>query len=245
MSRVDFLLWIVLPYVALAVFVTGHIWRYRRDRYGWTARSTQLLERRLLRPGSILFHVGVLAVIGGHVLGILIPKAVTEFVQLDEHAYHLLAAVAGLTAGITMTAGFLILAVRRVGVAYVRASTQRSDLVLYPLLALAILTGMAATVYGAAVGGYDYRATVSIWFRGLFALHPHSDLMAGTPFVYQAHVVVTFLLFAAWPFTRLVHVWSVPVGYVFRRSPILYRSRTRGAPAVRRPDGARAGVSGN
>ena len=120
MSRGDFFLWIVLPYVCAAIFVVGHVWRYRHDRYGWTARSTQLLERRLLGPGSILFHVGVLAVIGGHILGILVPKGVTLFVRLGEHGYHLIAATAGLAAGLTMTAGYLILLVRRVGVPRVR-----------------------------------------------------------------------------------------------------------------------------
>ncbi len=69
MSRGDFFLWVAFPYLCLAVFVVGHVWRYRRDQYSWTARSTQLMERRLLRAGSILFHLGILAVIGGHVLG--------------------------------------------------------------------------------------------------------------------------------------------------------------------------------
>lgn len=227
MSRGDFLLWIALPYVCIAVFAVGHVWRYRRGQLSWTARSTQLLERRALRPGSLLFHFGLLAVVGGHVLGILIPKAVTELVQIGEHGYHLIAAIAGLTAGVAMTVGFLVLLVRRVGVARVRATTTRSDLVLYPLLTLAILTGTAATIYGAAVGGYDYRATVSPWLRGIFAFDPHATRMAGAPVVYRIHGVVTFLVFAAWPFTRLVHAWSVPIAY-FGRAPILYRSRLRG-----------------
>jgi nitrate reductase gamma subunit len=100
MSRADTVLWILLPYVALTSFVVGHVWRYRRDGYRWTARSTQLLERRLLLVGSVAFHVGILGVIAGHVLGILVPKSWTNAVGISEDAYHWLAIVAGGAAGI-------------------------------------------------------------------------------------------------------------------------------------------------
>jgi nitrate reductase gamma subunit len=73
-SSGDLFLWIALPYICLAIFVVGHVWRYRRDQLTRTARSTRLLEQRLLRVGSLLFHFGVLAVVGGHVLGILTPR---------------------------------------------------------------------------------------------------------------------------------------------------------------------------
>ena len=73
MTVTEALLWVALPYVSTTIFVGGLIWRYHRDQFGWTSRSTQLLESRLLAPGSILFHYGALAAIGGHVLGILVP----------------------------------------------------------------------------------------------------------------------------------------------------------------------------
>jgi len=87
------LLWIVLPYVSVTIFVAGHVWRYRHDQFGWTSRSTQLLESRLLAWGSPLFHYGALAAIGGHVLGILIPPSATNAVGIHEHTYHLIAAI--------------------------------------------------------------------------------------------------------------------------------------------------------
>ncbi len=67
-------LWVALPYLALGVFIVGHVWRWRYDQFGWTSRSTQLQERRLLKWGSPLFHYGTFAAIGGHVIGILIPE---------------------------------------------------------------------------------------------------------------------------------------------------------------------------
>ncbi len=231
MSRLDFLLWVAFPYLCLAAFVVGHVWRYRRDQYRWTARSTQLLERRLLMPGSLLFHFGILAAIGGHVLGILVPRTWTEAVGISDDAYHVLALAAGSASGAAVVAGFSILVYRRLRIGRVRATTTRSDLVLYPVLAGAIVLGILATVWGTAVDRYAYRDTVSPWFRGIFALDPHASLMAHASFLFQAHAVSAWLLLAIWPLTRLVHVWSVPLAYV-GRAPILYRSRLARTPRL-------------
>ena len=134
-SRLDYFLWVVVPYLCVAIFVVGHVWRYRRDQYTWTARSTQLLERRLLRAGSILFHFGILAAIGGHVLGILVPRSWTSTVGISDDAYHWIAVAAGGLAGAAIVARLRDprLPPHRVG--RVRATTTRSDLVLYPVLA--------------------------------------------------------------------------------------------------------------
>lgn len=224
MSSVDLFLWVALPYICLAIFVVGHVWRYRRDQLTWTARSTQLLEQRLLRVGSLLFHFGILAVIGGHVLGILVPAGVTSAVGISEHTYHLIALVAGGAAGIAMSVGFLILIYRRAAIPRVRATTSRGDLVMYPLLTIALATGMLATFGANLVSPYDYRQVVSPWFRGIFLFRPHAEQMANAPFLFQLHVTCVWLLYAVWPFSRLVHAWSIPLTYL-QRSWILYRSR--------------------
>ena len=220
-------LWVVLPYVALTTFVVGHIWRHRRDGYRWTARSTQLLERRLLLVGSFAFHLGILGVIAGHVLGIVVPKSWTETVGVSDRFYHWLAIGAGGAAGILLCIGALVLVYRRLKIDRIRATTLRSDWVMYPLLLVTITLGMFCTFLGGLVDEYDYRETVSPWFRSIFTLDPKASLMDDAPFVYQAHVTIAWLLYAVWPFTRLVHVWSVPVGYLVG-SPIVYRAK-RGA----------------
>jgi len=223
-SRLDFFLWVAFPYLCLASFVLGHVWRYRHDQYGWTTRSTQLFERRLLMVGSLLFHFGILAAIGGHVLGILVPSSWMETVGINDSTYHWIAAVAGGLAGAAIVLGFAILAYRRVRVPRVRATTTRSDLVLYPVLGATILFGMIATAWGTWVDRYAYREVVSPWFRGIFLLQPHQELMANASFVFQAHAVTAWLLLAIWPYTRLVHAWSIPIAYV-TRAPIVYRRR--------------------
>ena len=231
MSRVDLLLWIALPYVAMTIFVAGHVWRYRKDQFGWTTRSTQLLESRRLRPAILLFHLGLFAVIGGHVLGLLVPSSLTESVGVSEDLYHGVSVTAGTLAGLAMLAGFALLLVRRETDARVRATTTGIDRAVYLLLGVMLVTGMYATVgENLLFGGYDYRETVAPWFRGLFTLDPDTSLISGAPLVYRIHAVTAWLLFALWPFSRLVHAWSVPVGYL-SRSNILYRSRRR-APVV-------------
>ncbi|MEU7168499.1 respiratory nitrate reductase subunit gamma [Streptomyces morookaense] len=225
---VQLLLWVAVPYVCLTVCVAGHIWRYRRDRFGWTCRTTQLLEHRWLRLGSPLFHLGAFAVIAGHVVGLAVPASWTEAAGIGEHAYHTTAVALGSVAGAAMVAGLAMLCARRLLSARIRRTTSRSDRILFPILLATVLLGVSATaVHNVAGGGYDYRATISVWFRGLFTLHPHPDAMASAPLLFQLHILSAFLLFAVWPFTRLVHVWSAPVGYL-RRPALVYRSRRSG-----------------
>ncbi|WP_030272233.1 respiratory nitrate reductase subunit gamma [Streptomyces sp. NRRL B-24484] len=221
----DLLLWVAFPYICLAVFTVGHVWRYRQDQFGWTSRTSQLLEHRWLRWGSPLFHLGAFAVIGGHVVGLAVPASWTEAAGISEHAYHLTAVSLGTVAGTAMITGLGMLSARRLLNRRIRVVTDRSDKLLFPLLSATVLLGFAATaVHNIAGGGYDYRSTVSIWFRGVFALHPHPEAMAGAPLLFQLHALSACLLFAAWPFTRLVHVWSAPVGYLVRPY-LVYRRR--------------------
>ena len=220
-------LWVIVPYLCLAVFVLGHVWRYRYDKFGWTTRSSQLYEDRLLRWGSPLFHFGMLGVVGGHVIGLLVPLSWTEAVGIGDHLYHLVAVVGGLFAGVMSLAGMVILIYRRRTVGPVFSATTPMDKVMYLFLGAAIVLGMWNTIAGSifTVGGeYNYREGVSVWYRSFLAFQPDAQLMADAPLGFQLHALVAFGLFALWPFTRLVHVFSAPVGYL-TRPYIVYRSR--------------------
>lgn len=237
-SRGATFLWVVLPYLAIATFVVGHVWRYRRDQFTWTTRSTQLLEGRWLKIGGPLFHLGLLAVIGGHVIGILIPKSLTDSVGISENTYRIFSATMGTLAGVATLVGLAILIARRLMNHRVAATTRGWDVTVMVLLGFMVLTGMWNTVVENLVnGGYDYRETVSPWFRGFFLLDPNASLMTGSgvPLSYQLHAVGGWILILVWPFTRLVHAWSVPIGYL-RRPPIVYRARA--------PLDVRAGTGG-
>ncbi|MGH3718114.1 MAG: respiratory nitrate reductase subunit gamma [Pseudonocardiaceae bacterium] len=228
------LLWVTVPYVAFTSFFLGHIWRYRHDQFGWTTRSSQLHESRLLRLGSPLFHFGLLAVLGGHVMGIAIPASWTAAFGVTESDYHLMSASLGTLSGLATVAGLGILLYRRATVTAVRKATTGIDKIMYTLLTGAIVTGMLNTIGSNLIGGgYNYRATVSPWFRSLFTIHPHPELIAGAPISFQIHALVVLTLLAIWPYTRLVHVFSAPLGYL-TRPYVVYRSRDINHPGARR-----------
>ena len=218
------LLWRALPYLSMGVFVVGHWWRYTYDKFGWTTRSSQMYESRWLRIGSPLFHFGLLFVIGGHVLGLVIPKSWTEAVGISQEAYHFMAVSVGAVAGVCTVVGMFILLARRRFTPAVFKATTANDKIMYLLLASVILTGLANTVLGNVVSHYDYREGVSIWFRQVFAFRPDPELMMAAPLTFQLHAILAMLLFAIWPFTRLVHVFSAPLGYLWRPY-VVYRSR--------------------
>ncbi|MEV8438761.1 respiratory nitrate reductase subunit gamma [Actinosynnema sp. NPDC051121] len=219
------LLWVVLPYTALTVFVVGHAWRWRVDQFGWTTRTTQLLEHRWLRWASPLFHLGAFGAIAGHAVGLLVPKSWTSAVGVSEDVYHLLSVGAGTVAAVMLVVGLGLLLIRRFTTARVRRTTTPTDKLLFAVLTVVIALGVTATAGANLLGeGYDYRETIAVWFRGLFGLRPDPGLMADVPLVFQLHALSAFAVFAVWPFTRLVHVWSAPIAYLWRPY-VVYRRR--------------------
>jgi nitrate reductase gamma subunit len=235
MTGRDVLLWVVIPYLCIASFVGGHVWRYRYDKFGWTTRSSQMYERRLLRWASPLFHFGILFAIGGHVIGILVPKSWTEALGIGETAYHVVAVALGTVAGIGTVVGLALLIYRRRTVGPVFSATTRNDKFMYVFLATTIVLGLATTVLGNLTGHpHDYRETVAPYFRSIFYFQPKPELIDEAPIGFQLHVMAAWLLFAVWPFTRLVHVFSAPLGYL-TRPYIVYRSRDVAAPGARGP----------
>ncbi|WP_043263066.1 respiratory nitrate reductase subunit gamma [Streptomyces sp. CT34] len=235
-THVQIALWGVLPYLTLTVLVAGTVWRYRYDRFGFTTRSSQLHESRLLGIGGPLFHYSLLFVAGGHVMGLLVPEWITQGLRVSETTYHSVALTMGGAAGVAALGGLGVLLWRRLRVPAVRQATSRSDRVVHPLLTVVLLAGLTATASSVA-NPYDYRLGVSVWFRSLFELDPDVPAMAHAPLVYQLHALLAMTLFALWPFSRLVHAFTVPVGYLVRPY-IVYRSRARATP-YRHPATAR------
>jgi len=235
----DVLLWGVLPYLTLAVVIGGTVWRYRYDQFGWTTRSSQLYESRLLRIASPLFHFGILAVLVGHIVGLVIPKSWTEAMGITEGMYHAMALGIGAVAGIGTLVGIVLLIYRRRTTGPVFMATTANDKVMYAVLVGALLAGLATTVISVFDHSVtDYRETVSPWFRSIWILQPDVAAMAAAGLSFKVHVLWALALFMLWPFTRLVHAFTAPVHYLFRPY-IVYRSRDtrrpgRGTVPVRR-----------
>ena len=226
MSAGATLLWVILPYAAVATFVVGTWWRYRADQFGWTSGSTQLFEQKILGWAGPAFHYGALAAVGGHVIGLMIPKSFTEAVGMSENTYRWFSAIAGAAAGAVCTIGFVGLVYRRATNVRVRRTTSRTDLAVYFLLVVLIGLGCWLTFAHNLLSGEpsDYRESMSLWWRSLFILQPDVDAALAAPTVYQVHAIVAWAFWAVFPFSRLVHAWSIPLQYL-GRPYILYRRR--------------------
>lgn len=175
---VDVALWLIFPYVCLTIFVLGHVWRYRYDKFGWTSRSSQAYESSILRWANPIFHFGILAVFLGHVMGLGIPQSWTDAVGITEGMYHLMAISLGVVAGLFTLVGFVGLLYRRRFTKAVLGVTTRMDKLTYLMLGMAVASGLFNTASN-VVGEYNYREGVAIWFRSIFYLAPQPDVMAG------------------------------------------------------------------
>jgi nitrate reductase gamma subunit len=217
-------LWGIFPYVVFTIFIGGHIYRFKYDQFSWTTKSSEFFEKKELRFGSTLFHWGILLVLVGHVMGILIPKLFYDRIGISEHAYHTMAIGIGIPAGVVAVIGLLILVYRRLTVKRIRLTSSKSDFLVLFLLAIVMLTGLASTLINVDSNGFDYRTTISPWFRSVLLFQADPSFMVDVPIWFKIHIVAAFLIFIVWPFTRLVHVFSMPFRYLFR-SFVVYRRR--------------------
>ena len=226
MSAGAILLWVILPYAAVATFIVGTWWRYRADQFGWTSGSTQIFEQKILGWAGPAFHYGALAAVGGHIIGLMIPKSLTEAIGMSENTYRWFSAIAGAIAGAVCVVGFVGLVYRRTTNVRVRRTTSRTDLLVYTLLVVLIGLGCWMTFAHnlLTASPYDYRDSVSLWWRSLFYLQPNVDAVEHANTVYQVHAIIAWAFWAAFPFSRLVHAWSIPLQYL-GRPYILYRRR--------------------
>lgn len=215
--------WIALPYLAFTFFLGGTAVRYTFFERGWSAKSSEFLEKKQLKIAGPLFHLGLLFTFGGHFGGILVPKLVTEASGVTDEMYHMGALAGGTMAGTLLVAGFLLLLRRRFLNGRMAVNTSCMDKWLFLLLFLTIASGCAATASNVS-GAFDYRTTIAPWFRGLLMLQPDASLMAGVPALFKAHMISWMLVAIVFPFTRLVHCLSFPFEYLWR-SAIVYRRK--------------------
>lgn len=211
----DVVLYAVFPYAAVLLAVVVGIYRYRSDRFSYTSRSSQFLESRLLFFGSVPWHYAIGIVLLGHVLAALFPESWAAL--LGSPARLLVLEGTGLALGIAATAGIAVLVVRRLTDARLAAITGPLDWVVVAALLLQVASGVyVAWTY--RWGAAWYLHTAVPWFGSLLRLAPEPAYVSVLPFAARLHLLNAFLLVALFPFTRLVHLVSVPLGYL-RRPP--------------------------
>ena len=217
--------WIIYPYLTLAIMIIGSLYRFAFSQMTWVLRQPSFSKKKWLRIGSPLFHYGILFAFIGHVMGILIPIEFYQAIGISDHLYHIGAIYGGGLAGLMVVAGAVILLIRKMTIDRVRIHATFADF--FSVISLIIVAGIGVymtLIYNTTVVEYEYRLTIGPWFRSLFTFQPQYELMLGVPLIFKIHVIASFALFASIPFTRLVHLYSVPVHYL-GRSPQQYRSR--------------------
>ncbi len=199
----------IYPYIALTIFLLGSFVRFEREQYTWKSESSQLLHRGNLRMGNILFHVGIIGLFFGHLVGLLTPAVVWEMVGLSNSTKQVFAMVAGGIMGVMCLAGLLILLHRRFTDSRIAAVTSTGDKVLLLWLLATLLLGLS-TIFVSA-GHTDGAVMVQLmnWSQHVLTLRGGAAAyIADASWLFKAHLFMGMTLFLIFPFTRLVHVWS-------------------------------------
>ena len=209
---------VAFPYMCLAFFAVGHAYRYVTDRFAWNAHSSEFIEKKNLMWGSYLFHLGILGTLAGHAGGLLIPQRLFDLVGLNGEAHTALAYYSGMGVGLMTVIGALLLLWRRLTNRQVRRMTTPADWVV--IVSLVVVSGLGT--FNVFFGHFYVLDTIAPWIRSIVTLQPDPRLMVAVPWGYKIHILAALLLLAFSPFSRLVHIWSAPIFYLFRR-PLVFR----------------------
>lgn len=223
MNALSYFLFQIFPYIALAVFAIGCWARFDHGAYTWRTGSSQLLSSKWMRLGSNWFHIGILAILGGHFVGLLTPHAVYEpFISSAQK--QLVAMVVGGIFGLMCFIGMSILLVRRISNARVRAAGSGRDLLVLVLLYAQLILGMCSIIVSADHMDGSQMVKLGEWAQHIVTFRGGAaDYVADAHWIYKAHISLGLFLILITPFTRLVHVWSIPLGYLTRPYQIVRR----------------------
>ena len=206
----------IYPYIALTVFFVGSLLRYDRDQFTWKASSSQLLSKKDMRIGSNLFHIGIIMLFFGHLFGLLTPHAAyAPF--MDAGTKQLLAMTAGGIFGVVCLVGMVLLIRRRLFDPRIKATSQFADLPILLILFVQLLLGLLTIPFSAQHPDGSSMLALAHWAQHLVTFQGDAaGFVAGEALVFKAHLVLGMTIFLLFPFTRLVHMWSVPVQYLGR-----------------------------
>jgi len=216
------------PYIALTVLFIGSIARYDRDPFTWKSSSSQLLRRKSLIIGSVLFHVGVLVIFFGHLIGLLTPLSIFHFFGISNEFKQTLAVVAGGIAGVMALVGGSMLLARRLGDPRIRKNSSFADIGILVLLLVQLVLGLF-TIF-VSIQHLDGGEMVKFmaWAQGIFFFDGKAaSYIADSAFIFKLHIFLGLTIFLIFPFTRLVHMLSVPIRYItpWRKGYQIVRSR--------------------
>jgi len=224
----NFFLFGIMPYAVLAVALIGSIARYERDPFTWKSASSQLLRRGQLIWGSVLFHVGIIVLFFGHLIGLFTPVWVLDALGVPYGLKQWIAVLLGGAAGIAAFAGASLLLHRRLADPRIRKNSTFADIAILAILWLQIVIGLGTIVL--TLGHMDGAEMVRFmsWSQSVMGLQINAwETVVDVHWLYKAHIFLGLVIVALFPFTRLVHMLSVPVRYLWRPGYQIVRSRRR------------------
>ncbi len=224
------LLFGIYPYAALVVLAVGSVIRYDREPYTWRSGSSQLLRRRQLMWGSVLFHVGVLLIFAGHLVGLLTPIFIWDALGVSHSAKQIIAISLGGVAGAMGIAGATLLLHRRFFDARVRKTSSFADNLIILILWVQLALGLATIRVSMQHLDGEEMVKFMNWAQGIFTFNPAAaSYVADAVPVFKLHIALGLTIFVLFPFSRLVHMLSAPVRYLWR--PGYQVVRTKRKPA--------------
>ena len=222
-AYLDHLAFGLYPYMAAAIFLIGSLIRFEREQYSWRSGSSQLLRRRQLMVGSVLFHVGVLFLLVGHTVGLLTPHALYGLV-ITAPQKQLLAIVSGGVFGVLCFIGLTMLLHRRLSDPRIRATSSTADIAILALLWVQLVLGLLTIPFSLGHLDGTVMLQLSHWAQSIVTFQSGAaEHLAGVAWVFKLHIFLGLTLFVAFPFSRLVHIWSAPLGYVVRPYQLVRR----------------------
>lgn len=219
----------IYPYICLSVFVIGSWIRFDREQYGWTSASSQLLSTGGMRLASNLFHIGVIGIFFGHLVGLLAPYAIWGIIGLSSLGKQSIAMYGGGFLGILAMIGGVMLLSRRMTNPRIRKTSRNSDIFILIWVLVALGFGLATTfttAHHAAEGSADTMMSLAQWAKSIVLFDAKPELVSKVEMVFRLHLFFGMTLFLLFPFTRLVHIWSFPIGYLTRSYQLVRTKRS-------------------
>lgn len=210
----DAVLFIVFPYLAVALAVGVSLYRFLAHQFTFSSLSSQWLEGRWLFWGAVPWHFGVVPILLIHLGAFVIPRVMALLHGTPATLY--LAELVGKVLALLAFAGMLVLIVRRLSNPKLRVVTTPMDWVVLALLLNQIFLGLW-TAFFYRWGAAWFVDTATPWVQSLAAFRPQTETVAALPLIPKLHFLNATLLIALVPFSRLVHLLAFPIAYLWRR----------------------------
>ncbi len=213
MNLLNTFLFIILPYVALTVFLVGTIYRYRGTKFKFSSLSSEFLEGKNLFWGSVPFHYGILVLFFGHLIAFLLPDVILSWNSSPLRLIIL--EVSAFIFGLSALVGMFNLLLRRNINPRIKMVTTKMDLFIELLLFIQIFFGLWIA-YEYRWGSSWFASVMSPYLTSIFTLNPQIAAISNMPWVVKIHVSLTYVIVLLIPFTRLVHLLVPPLNYIWR-----------------------------